>query len=136
LRILAAFFVHRGVALAAMLEEKLGELANVTTRHRIFRKPEALPVQRFEVPRRLGRPSAPAQTRQPQPSRPATEPAGAAAGRNKTGPTGRVCDFAWQGTGLSCKEPGYKVAWIERVCLYVKLLPIQDLAPRAPSSSN
>jgi hypothetical protein len=26
-------------------------------------------------------------------------------------------------TGLLWKEPGYKVAWIERVCHYVKLLP-------------
>ena len=41
LRILAAFFVHGGVALAAMLEEKLGELANATTRHRIFWKPDS-----------------------------------------------------------------------------------------------
>jgi hypothetical protein len=86
-----------------MPEEKLGELANVTTRHRIFWKPEALPVQRLEVPRRLGRPSATA-CPAAEPARPAaepagtaTEPVGAGAGRNRTGPTGRACAFAWQG---------------------------------------
>jgi hypothetical protein len=29
-------------------------------------------------------------------------------------------------TGLIWKEPGYKVAWIERVCQYVKVLPLSS----------